>query len=390
MNEQVDPQNQDFGDEDQTTKWDLLARDTERRRLKKRRRTERKRQAKQALLDEEKEFGEVLARAIVKFHTTALTPTTPPLTPKEQAIAARRERQDRSCKETVKKYSVNIGEFRDRPNCPSKPWRPPQILERPNMNVAMQLLARAMLANKQQEGPAISDTAPTASKAATRSEEPVKHTTSQRGEPQLPKVLWMARSLPESDNDEPPPLQSDSRNDSVFSDADRSQPAHEPHANDDIDNVRELFALASTQLYTCEPPAKHVLIAGKTLDPATAAQWTYKLTTRYRQCYHTVRELQLPKYQKQVTMTFNDILTSVGLEDETKRLSQYDEDEALFFKSEVILDLSRPLLQLWAWHVSSPALTLYKEWLCLAETLLSQSVHPLKLQRFAQYFPTVY
>ena len=274
VNEQVDPENQDFGDEDQTTGWDMLARDTERKRLKKRRRTERKRQAKQALLDEEKEFEEVLARARVKFHTTAITPTTPPLTPEEQAIAARRESQDRSCKETVKKHSVNIGEFRDRPNCRSKPGRPPQILERPNINLAMHSLASAMLANKQQEGPAISDTAPTPSKATTRSEEPVKHTTSQRGGPQLPKVMWIAWSLSESDNDEPPPLPSDSSDDSVFWDADRSQPAHEPYASDDIDNVRELFAVASTQLYTCDPPAKHVLIAGKTLDPATAAQWT--------------------------------------------------------------------------------------------------------------------
>ena len=164
----------------------------------------------------------------MKFHTTAITPTTPPLTPKEQAIAARRERQDRSCKETVKKHSVNIGEFQDRPNCRSKPGRPPQILKRPNINVAMHSLASAMLANKQQEGPAISDTAPTPSKAATRREEPVKHTTSQRGEPQLPKLIWIARSLSESDNDEPPPLQSDSSDDSVFWDADRSQPAHEP------------------------------------------------------------------------------------------------------------------------------------------------------------------
>ena len=118
----------------------------------------------------------------------------------------------------------------------------------------------------------------------------------------------------------------------MFWDADRSQPAHEPYASDDIDNVRDLFALASTQLYTCEPPAKHVLIAGKTLDPAKAAQWTYELTIRYRQCYHAVRELQLQKHQKRVTMTFNDVLTSVGLEDEWKRLSQYDEYEALSFK----------------------------------------------------------
>ena len=189
VNEQVDPENQDFGDEDQTTQWDLLARDTERKRLKKRRGTERKPQAKQALLDEEKEFEEVLARARVKFHTTAIMPTTPPLMPEEQAIAARRERQDRSCKETVKKHSVNIGEFQDRPNCRSKPGRPPQILERPNINVAMHSLASAMLANKQQQGPAISDTAPTPSKAAPHSEEPVKHTTSQRGAPQLPNIM---------------------------------------------------------------------------------------------------------------------------------------------------------------------------------------------------------
>ena len=341
VNEQLDPENQDFGDEDQTTQWDLLARGTERRRLKKRRRNERKRQAKQALLDEEKEFEEVLAKARVKLHTAAVKPTTPPLTPEEQAIAARRERQDRSCKDTVKKHSVNIGEFRGSPNCRSKPGSPPQILERPNINVAMHSLTSTILANKQQEGPAISDAAPTPPKAATRSEEPAKHTTSQRGE-QLPKVMWIARSLSENDNDEPPPLQSDSSDDSVFWDADRSQPAHEPYASDDIDNVRELFALASTQLYACEPPAKHVLIAGKTLDPATAAQWTYKLTIRYRQCHHKVRDLQLQKHQKRVTTTFNDILTSVGHEDEWKRLSQYDEYEALFFKSEVILDLSKP------------------------------------------------
>ena len=145
--------------------------------------------------------------------------------------------------------------------------------------------------------------------------------------------MWIARSLSESDNDEPPPLQSDSSNDSVFWDANRSQPAHDPYASDDIDNVRELFALASTQLYTGEPPAKHLLIAGKTLDPATAAQWTYELTIRYRQCHNKVRELQLQKHQKQLTTTFNDILTSVGLEDELKRLSQYDEYEALFFKA---------------------------------------------------------
>ena len=389
VNEQLDPENQDFGEEDQTTQWDLLARDTEGRRLKKRRRNERRRQAKQALLDEEKEFKEVLAKARVQFHTAAVKPTTPPPTPEEQAIAARRERQDRSCKETVKKHSVNIGEFRGSPNCRSKPGSPPQILERPNINVAMHSLASAMLPNKQQEGPAISDAAPTPPKAATRSEEPAKHTTSQRGE-QLPKVMWIARSLSESNNDEPPPLQSDSSDESVFWDADGSQPAHEPYASDDIDNVRELFALASTQLYTCEPPAKHVLIAGKTLDPATAAQWTYELTIRYRQCHHKVRELQLQKHQKQVTTTFNDILTSAGLEDEWKRLSQYDEYEALFFKSEVILDFSKPLLQLWAWPVSSHALTLYKEWLFRAETLLSQSAHPLTLQCFAQYFPKAY
>ena len=179
VNEQLDPENQDLGDEDQTTQWDLLARDTERRRLKKRRRNERKRQAKQALLDEEKEFEEVLAKARVKFHTAAVKPTTPPLTPEEQAIAARQERQDRSCKETVKKHSVNIGEFRGSPHCGSKPGSPPQILERPNINVAMHSLASAMLANKQQECPAISDAAPTPPKAATRSEEPAKHTTSQ-------------------------------------------------------------------------------------------------------------------------------------------------------------------------------------------------------------------
>ena len=382
VNEQLDPENQDFGDEDQTTQWDLLARDTERKRLKKRRRNERRRQAKQALLDEEKGFEEVLVKARVKFHTAAVKPTTPPPTPKEQAMAARRERQDRSCKETVKEHSVNIGEFRGSPNCRSKPGSPPQILERPNINVAMHLLASAMLANKQQEGPAISDAAPTPPKAATRSEEPAKHTTPQRVE-QLPKVMWMARSLSKATMMSPPPLQSDSSDDSVFWDADGSQPAHEPYASDDIDNV-------STQPYTCEPPAKHVLIAGKTLVPATAAQRTYELTIRYRQCHHKVRELQLQKHQKQVTTTFNDILTSAGLEDEWKRLSQYDEYEALFFKSEVILHLSKPLLQLWAWRVSSHALTLYKEWLFRAETLLSQSVHPLTLQCFAQYFPKGY
>ena len=316
-NEQLDPENQDFGDEDQTTQWDLLVRDTKRKGLKKRRRNERKRQTKQALLDEENKFEEVLAKARVKFHTAAVKPTTPPLTPEEQAIAERRERKDRSCKETVKKHSVNIGEFRGSPNCRSKPGSPPQISERQNINVAMHSLASAMLANKQQEGPAISDAPSTPPKAATRSEEPAKHTTSQRGE-QLPKVMWIARSPSESDNDEFSPLQSDSSDDSVFWDADRSQPAHEPYASDDIDNVRELFALASTKLYTCDPTANHALIAGKTLDPATAAQWTYELTIRYRQCHHKVRELQLQKHQKQVTMTFNDILTSVGLEDERK------------------------------------------------------------------------
>ena len=162
----------------------------------------------------------------------------------------------------------------------------------------------------------------------------------------------------------PPPLLSDASDESVFWDADRNQPAQEPYATDKINNVRDLFALASTQLYTCEPPAKHVFVGARTLDPVTAAQWTYELTIRYWRYWrnhHTVRELQLQKHQKHVTMMLNNILTSVGLEDERKRLCQYDECEALFLQSEVILDLSRPLLQLWAWRVSSHALILYKE-----------------------------
>ena len=160
VDEQKDLEHEDLGDEDETTQWDLLARDRERKRLKKRRRTEKKRQAKQAPLNEEKKLEEVLARARVKFDITPVKPTAPLPTPQEQVIAARRERQDRSCKETVKKQSVNIGEFRDRLNCRSKPGNPPQILECPNINVAMHSLASAMLANKQQERPAISDAAP--------------------------------------------------------------------------------------------------------------------------------------------------------------------------------------------------------------------------------------
>ena len=216
LDAQIDPKNQDIGEEDQSTQWDLLARETERKRLKTRRRTERKRQAKQALLIEEKEFKEVLARGRVKFHATAVKPTTPPLTPEEQATAVRRENQDRSCKETVKKHLVNIGDFRDRPNCRGKPRSPPQILKCPNINAAMHSLASAILPNNHQEGPAIPDTALTPPKAATRSKELGKHTTSQREEPHLPKVMWIARHLSESDNDEPPPLLSDSRDESVF------------------------------------------------------------------------------------------------------------------------------------------------------------------------------
>ena len=55
-------------------------------------------------LDEEKELEEVLARAGVKLHTTPVKLTAPLLMLEEQVIAARRERQDRSCKETVKKH----------------------------------------------------------------------------------------------------------------------------------------------------------------------------------------------------------------------------------------------------------------------------------------------
>ena len=102
----------------------------------------------------------------------------------------------------------------------------------------------------------------------------------------------------------------------MFWDADRNQPADEPYASGQVDNVHDLFALASTQLYTCEPRAKHFLIEDRTLDPATVAKWTYELTIWYRQHHHTVRESQLQKHQKQVTMVFNDILTSAGTEDE--------------------------------------------------------------------------
>jgi hypothetical protein len=58
-------------------------------------------------------------------------------------------------------------------------------------------------------------------------------------------------------------------------------------------------------------------------------------------------------HQIEVTRTARAIEERVGLREEYERLLAVDQMEAQFFKDEVILKLSKPLLQLWSWRLES-------------------------------------
>ena len=64
----------------------------------------------------------------------------------------------------------------------------------------------------------------------------------------------------------------------------------------------------------------------------------------------------------------------VGLEAEYNRLQKLDPLEARFFASEVVLDLTRPILCLWQWRLSSHSLVPEKHFLWGVQSLLSNSI----------------
>ena len=125
--------------------------------------------------------------------------------------------------------------------------------------------------------------------------------------------MWIARRPSDAESDEMPALQSSLSESDEFWETTTKASANKSLTQEEYDIVHQLFGNEPVLNYTCVPPAGHVEIGGKTIHGTTARLWTFELQVKYKQSHQAVRELHLQRVQRQITDTFNDILTTVGL-----------------------------------------------------------------------------
>ena len=151
----------------------------------------------------------------------------------------------------------------------------------------------------------------------------------------------------------------------------------EPSGRIDLPLVQDLFNVPSTKheypgsrafhatnppnsttvVIGCRPPRSHILICGiHVLQADTCTAAAKFLRTTDTSCFRELCFRQL-----ETTTIYRNIEQLVSLDAEHERLKRTDPLEARFFASEIILDLSGPLLHLWGWRLSCHSLVLEKD-----------------------------